>query len=116
MAVPDKLLIEAFKLTLREIRDRKQKLLVPSVSKKQNPNFKELIEASVLPYIDLLIWQVETETKITDEQLATALFPVGEKDAGTIRKTTAKLAREMLDPIHLATLGAQAASKVKERN
>lgn len=82
----------------------------------RKPDFADWNRFGVLPYLDLRIWGQETGTRISNRVMADAIFLPGEGGEEVVRKTTAKLARELLTLKHLETLAALAAQEIAERN
>lgn len=108
LLLPENLLIEQFKAMLK---NKKR-----SMKKVQNPEFDKWIKFGVLPYLDLKIWERESCKSITNRIMADAIFPPGEGGEEVVRKTTSKLADELLTRKHLETLAALAAHEIAERN
>ncbi len=82
---PDYMLIEQFKKMLPSIREISG---IPNPSKKYktlSPN--ELIKHSVLPFLDLHIWQIENQIKITDSVMHEAIYPVSKEGTGDLKTT-----------------------------
>lgn len=113
--LPDKVLIEQFKRVLNQVKSPLLRIGL-EIEKTRMPNFSDWIRFGVLPYLDLLMWQQETGIKIPNRVMADAIFPSGEGGEEVVRKTTAKLADELLSPKHLETLAALAAHEIAERN
>ena len=116
--LPDKMLIEQFRLLLQSLRDPTKK---PGSPKPlwQKPDFSDWIRFSVLPYIDLWLWERETGARIPNRVMADAIFPTGEGGEEVVRKTTAKLADKLMGPMgvgYIWKLGALAAQEIVERN
>ncbi len=103
--LPKKIMIDAFKAYLERISS----LLPPQKPFRQN-RFLEWADCGLLPYIDLLIWEVENDVNPTNRERALALGNLGEEN---IRKTTQRNAELVLDDgiegrILIATLAAYA--------
>lgn len=115
MLLPDRVLVEQFKRVLNQLRSPLQRAGV-AIENTRMPNFSDWIRFGVLPYLDLQIWQRETGTKIPNRVMADAIFLPGDGGEEVVRKTTAKLADDLLTRKHLETLAALAAHEIAERN
>lgn len=115
MLLPDSVLIEQFKQMLNEQRVG-TKGIAPVLSKQRKPEFNDWINFGVLPYLDLTIWATESGVSIPNRVMADAIFPVGEGGEEVVRKTTSKLAREILSKPMLETLIALASAEKTEQN
>jgi len=113
LRLPDTFLIESFKEYLAEKRKEVQ---VYSKKHLHESDFKNWINYGVLPYLDLIIWGIETETQIPNRVLADVLYPHGEKNEETIRKTTSQLAELLLDSKNIFQLIMQAAKEIAEKS
>lgn len=110
---PDSFLIESFKNYLAE----KRKTIAAFTKKHlRESDFNHWITLAILPYLDLIIWSIETETHIPNRVLADALYPHGEKGEETIRKTTSHLAEALLDNENIYKLIQQATADVLAKN
>ena len=90
----DSTLKAAFAVWLAEARKRS-----PDDSPSRNkPNCKPWARYGLLPYIDLLIWSMETVTHIPDRVMSSA---ISRYDAGeaNLRKTTKPLANELMSDL-----------------
>ena len=70
----------------------------------------------ILPYLDLNAWAEIEGVKIPNRVMADAIFPVGEGGEEVVRKTTQKIAYEILTESHLNKLAALAAQEISERD
>lgn len=113
LRLPDSFLIESFKEHLAE---RRKEVNVFSAKHFRESDYNNWINLGVLPYLDLIIWGIETETQIPNRILADALYPSGEKGEETIRKTTSQLAETLLDSKSIHQLVMQAAADIAEKN
>ena len=107
LALPDNVLVEHFKRLLNDVRAwprRGPKL-----------DYAAWIKFGVLPYLDLSCWQREVGVKIPNRVMADAIFPAGEGGEEVVRKTTAKLAVELLAPSLLELLATVAAREMAEQ-
>lgn len=111
LLVPDKLLVEQFKLMLTELRH--SGVFVEHYAKS---DFSGWTRFGILPYLDLKIWEKETGIKIPNRVMADAIFPLGEGGEEVVRKTTVKLAKQLLTRKNLETLASIAAQEIAERN
>lgn len=106
---PDKILIETFKqyLATRRTESKTEHLSKPF----REQDFYDWTRFSVLPYLDLKLWEMETGNKIPLRVLADAIYPSGEGGEETVRKTTAPLAKSLIEYHNLRILIAQVAEK-----
>lgn len=111
LLVPDKLLVEQFKQMLKDLR--RKGLGMENCAKS---DFLGWSRFGVLPYLDLKIWEHETGMKIPNRVMADAIFPPGEGGEEVVRKTTAKLAQELLTRKSLEILASIAAHEIAEQN
>lgn len=103
--LPDYLLQQQFNAL---IKDKRAKHDNDIKSAKRRPDFDGWIKAGVLPYIDLNYWAKSQGVKITNRCMADAIFPHGEGGEEVVRKTTQKLAKDLLTGKYLLTLNALA--------
>ncbi|MDO9366113.1 MAG: DUF6387 family protein [Methylotenera sp.] len=115
ISLPDSVLIEQFKLFLREMRSPLKQAGI-SIDNKLRPDFDGWAKFGVLPYLDLSLWAEVEGLKIPNRVMADAIFPRGEGGEEVVRKTTQKLAYETLTESHLNKLAALAAHEIAERN
>jgi len=115
MSVSDKVLIEQFKQLLRSLRAPAEGA-VYGVQNWRKPKFSDWIGFGVLPYLDLRIWEREAGTQIPNRVMADAIFPPGQGGEEVVRKTTSKLADELLNRRNLETLAALAAGEIAEQD
>ena|SRR3990167_6036759 len=113
LRLPDSLLIESFK---EHLADKRKTVDVFTKKHIRESDFNHWANLGVLPYLDLIIWAIETETQIPNRILADALYPSGDKGEETIRKTTSQLAESLLDNQNIFQLIMQAAADVAEKN
>jgi hypothetical protein len=113
LGLPDKVLIEQFKTLLQSLR----KPLAEGgcdFAPTRRLNFADWVTFGVLPFIDLKIWERETGSKIPNRVMADAIFPAGEGGEEVVRKTTSKIAKELLADESLKLLAAAAGQKIME--
>ncbi len=115
MGLPDKVLIEQFKQLLINLRSALQQVGV-SIDNKLRPDFEGWAKFGILPYLDLNTWAELEDVTIPNRVMADAIFPVGEGGEEVVRKTTQKIADEILTESHLNKLAALAAHEIAERN
>jgi hypothetical protein len=115
MLLPDNVLIEQFKNMLQEQRDA-TKATGLSIQNYRKPDFTNWINFGLLPYLDLQIWEREENVSIPNRVMADAIFLPGEGGEEVVRKTTEKLAKELLSLRNLETMAALAAYEITERN
>lgn len=102
LGAPDQLLKDAFALWLREARARQK----ADIARRSRPLYARWARYGLLPYLDLLIWSMETDTHIPDRVMSAA---ISRHDAGeaNLRKTIAPLAEKLMSD--LSEIQAQAA-------
>lgn len=105
---PDKILIENFKQYLAARREESKTEYLSKPNRQQD--FYDWIRFGVLPYLDLKLWEIETGDKIPLRVLADAIYPPGEGGEETVRKTTAPLAKSLIEYHNLRILLAQVAN------
>lgn len=88
MSWPDEMLIEDFKFILKTFREEFSKRpIIEGTTSSWEITKKKLIEYSLFPMIDLMIWEKCTGNKITNGVLAVAVFPDGDYDSINIMQT-----------------------------
>jgi hypothetical protein len=107
LELPEKVLIEQFTSFIKKIQYRRSN---------KKPNFFSWIYFGILPYLDLKIWELETKKKIPNSVMANAIFPPHEGGEEVVRKTTKKIANEILSQSYLHFLECYAANEIAERN
>ncbi len=107
---PDKILLETFKqyLATRRAESKTEHLSKPL----REQDFYDWCRFGVLPYLDLKLWEMETGNKIPLRVLANAIYPSGEGGEETVRKTTAPLAKSLIEYHNLRILVAQVATEL----
>jgi Family of unknown function (DUF6387) len=107
---PDKILLETFKqyLATRRAESKTEHLSKPL----REQDFYDWCRFGVLPYLNLRLWEMETGNKIPLRVLADAIYPSGEGGEETVRKTTAPLAKSLIDYHNLRILVAQVATEL----
>lgn len=115
MGLPDKVLIEQFKQLLMNLRSPLQQAGV-FIDNKLRPDFEGWAKFGILPYLDLSTWAKIEGVTIPNRVMADAIFPVGEGGEEVVRKTTQKIADEILTKSHLNKLAALAAYEIAEQN
>lgn len=115
LSLPDKLLIKQFSQMLQSLRNGmlSSGVAAPPTRKQEAKNW---VRFSVLPYLDLQIWEREADVRISNRVMADAIFPPGEGGEEVVRKTTAEIARELVTRKSLESLAALAAYEIAERN
>jgi hypothetical protein len=61
------------------------------------PDFNEWIRIGILPYLDLKIWEMQENVSIPNRVMADAIFTDEISGEETVRKTTDKLACQVLE-------------------
>lgn len=112
--LPDSILINQFRQVLESIRDPDGKYCIPKKSYPR-PNFANWTTFAVLPYMDLKIWATLENVSIPNRVIADAIFKAGEGGEEVVRKTTEKLAQELVTDGHLNQLAAFAAYEISEQ-
>ena len=112
--LPNKILIEQFTQLLNELRSPGQQDGL-AIANTKAPAFNDWINFGLLPFLDLQIWQQETGNKIPNRVLADAIFTAGEGGEEVVRKTTSKLAKEVITFRHLLILASLASNEIAER-
>ncbi len=115
LGLPDKVLIEQFKALLQG-RRRRPSDLAQDLAPNRRANFSDWTTFGVLPFIDLKIWERETGIKIPNRVMADAIFPKGEGGEEVVRKTTSKIATELLSDESLKFLASIASQRIAEAN
>jgi hypothetical protein len=100
--LPIKITGESFIVRLSEMqaaipRHKKQK-------RYHAPRFQSWARDGLLPYLDLMIWEMETGIKIPDRVMAVAVRPRSDIGEGNLRKTTIPLAKRLMADGGLAEL------------
>lgn len=107
LELPDRLLIRSFAAFIRKIKGSRGINEIEGF-RHRKPDFNEWVRLGVLPYIDLKTWEKENieDVKIPNRVMADAIFPSGEGGEEVVRKTTEKLAYELLNVNMLNILAA----------
>lgn len=88
MSWPDEMLIDDFKFMLKTFRNKfSMKPIREDAISSWEITKKKLIEYSMFPIIDLMIWEKCSVNKITNGVLAVAVFPDGDYDSINIMQT-----------------------------
>ncbi len=115
MLLPDKVLIEQFERLLKDRRTPLHSAGIQSESSRK-PDLQGWHRFGVLPYLDLKIWEREMNVSIPNRVMADAIFPAGEGGEEVVRKTTAKLAEDLMTRKRLEVLASIAAYEIAEQN
>lgn len=107
LAATDAVLLAEFKAWLASARASRP----PQQSTRNRPAVDRWAGYGLLPYLDLAIWGLETDTEIPVDVLRDAIRP-RHSDSEHIRKTVAPLARSLI--ADLSGLRAMAAAEVEE--
>lgn len=106
LMLPDKELVEQFKAYLPVLREECD---AEFFSKKwHRPDFDDLVEFGVLPYLDLIIWEKERDVEILQKVMEEALFSSYDGSEDRVRKTTAPKAKKLISKESLAFLRVHA--------
>ncbi len=95
LSLPDSLLVEEFKSCLESMRKIYE---VEATTRFTRPDFDAWMSQGVLPYLDLRLWALLNEVRISNSVFAEALYADGLRDEAAVRRTTAKTAKEMITP------------------
>lgn len=115
MSVSDSVLIDRFRRMLLSARAKMRNKEFSGDSNWRRPDYSNWVQFGVLPFIDLLIWQREADVSIPNRVMADAIFAPGERGEETVRKTTSKLAFELLSQQYLRALSALGAYEISEQ-
>jgi len=96
LMLPNNVLIKNFETQLRLFRRKS----VYKDYKYRSPNFKKWKEYNLLPYMDLLIWCLETRISIADITMSHVLFSDSAKHKDVVRKTLLPLVKEIINDRH----------------
>jgi hypothetical protein len=113
LTVPDKILIQQFTDYLRQVRRRYPDIKPANPYK--TPEYKKWLEYGLLPYLDLKLWEIENNVSIPHRVLADAIFPEGNKGEEMIRKTTKKIADQVMKDDYIDFLAIIAAQEIAEK-
>ena len=113
LTVPDRILIDQFTKYLRNAR--KNNLDIAPARSYKAPDHKKWVEYRLLPYLDLKLWEVENNVSIPYRVFADAIFPPGQMGEEMIRKTTKKIADQVMSREYLNFLAAMAADEIAEK-
>lgn len=81
----------------------------------RRPDSASWIYFGVLPYLDLKLWAQVEGVQIPNRVFADAIFPPGEGGEEVVRKTTSKIADQVLTATYLQELAAIAALEIAEQ-
>ncbi|MFA5593265.1 MAG: DUF6387 family protein [Micavibrio sp.] len=113
LTIPDKILINQFKDYIRLVR-KKYPDIKPAKTYKA-PDCKKWVEYGLLPYLDLKLWEMENNLSIPYRVMADAILADGNMGEEMIRKTTQKLAREVISKDYINFLATIAAQEIAEK-
>lgn len=113
LTVPDKILIEQFANYLRRVRKGNPDIKLANSFK--CPEYEKWIEYAILPYLDLQIWEIENNFSIPYRVFADAIFSDGDLGEEMIRKTTKKIADQVVKFEYLGFLATLAAQEIAEK-
>ena len=102
LSLPNDELEKAFKAFLpkyKKLLGIKEMTKLPS-----KDNFQKALAYKVLPYLDLLIWEQETQQQIKRSKLAIKLFPDGEYGNNEIKRTIHGFSMNMISEAFLKAL------------
>ncbi len=113
LTVPDKILIQHFTDYLRQVRKKYPNIKPASTYKA--PEYKKWLEYGLLPYLDLKLWEIENSVSIPYRVFADAIFPDGNMGEEMIRKTTKKMADQVMSKDYIDFLATMAAQEIAEK-
>ncbi len=113
LTVPDKILIQQFTDYLRQVRKRYPD--IKSANPYKAPEYKKWVEYGLLPYLDLKLWEIENNVSIPYRVLADAMFPDGNMGEEMIRKTTKKIAGQVMSNAYIDFLATIVAQEIAEK-
>ena len=111
--LPDEMLIKDFKNVLTRMRDPEGECHYPAKIFRR-PDFAGWVSFGALPYIDLCTWAKIENVQIPNRVMADAIFEPGEGGEEVVRKTTEKLASDLMSEGHLNQLASYAAYEIAE--
>lgn len=114
--VPERLLVENFIAFVRKAKGAR-KSANEEGTRYRMPDFSQWIRMGILPYLDLKIWELELREKLSipNRVMADAIFEPDEIGGEeTVRKTTEKLAYQVLQGSVLKELAVLAATEQLE--
>lgn len=111
MRLPTKQLLKGFESWLEKAKASTE--FQPEKKRFHTPAFHKWEGYGLLPYLDLLIWQMETGNTIPDRVMAAAVLPRRELGEANLRKTTIPLAKKLIDDgmLELKELAATEAAR-----
>lgn len=109
----DKILQQNFK---KYLAARRKDTNTEHLSKYRQYDFSDWIRYGVLPYLDLMLWELESNTQIPYRIIADAIYPLGEGGEESVRKTTVPLATALIKEEKIRQLVGIAAIEIAERN
>ncbi|WLG45973.1 DUF6387 family protein [Pseudomonas sp. FP1740] len=95
MDLPDKLLVDSFTAELQKIRTHLSNR--PDKTKYHRPKIQNWARYGLLPYLDLLIWELETRTNIPTEMMAFAIKTGYVADTRQLTDTVIPLAKRLMN-------------------
>lgn len=108
LGAPDAVLKESFALWLKRAREKHP----PIFPKSHKPAYDRWTRYGLLPYLDLAIWAIETESHIPDRVMAAAIMPRRDAGESNLRKTIKPLAAELMyDLSELRAIAAHEAER-----
>lgn len=102
LLLPDILLVEQFKSSLKLSKELHNTKLSTG----------KWVEFGVLPFLDLKIWELESNVQIVNQVLADVIFPNTEASGEAIRKTTEKHAMHAISEDSLFALADLASNEL----
>ena len=112
LRLPNAVLIANFEKFLKTLRKETGTHL--DAKKYYKPDYRDWCKFGVLPYLDLKIWEKETNTIIPNRVMATAIYTTTESGEETVRKTTKALAESLITEEKLNELATYAALEISE--
>lgn len=114
LTIPDNILIEQFTSYLNHIRKKNpENAAIPT---RKMPEFRKWADYGLLPYLDLKLWEKEQEIVLPNRVIADAIFDDGEKGEEVVRKTTKRIAQQVMDQKYIQFVSTVAAHDIMENN
>lgn len=114
VSLPKKILIDQFTILIDGLKQRLSSVGVTLESKLRS-DFEGWIKFGILPYLDLEIWADFENVTIPNRVIADAIFLPGDGGEEVVRKTTQKIADEILSENHLNKLLSIASQEITEQ-
>lgn len=104
-SLPEQVLMKSFRALIQGMQ-RQPTVAAEIRERHRNPSLTEWRRIGILPYMDLLIWEIENQISIPDRIYADVIFEGSEESEETVRKTTRPQVKKILEGNLLMILGA----------